>query len=298
MNFADPPPPYTPRKNNDETSDDRSEGLSPQPGSLITPSARRSMEDELRTLPGGWVRQYDSESGHQFYVDTSRNPPRSVWHHPHDDAEYRSNLSPSELLRLEVPDSKDRPNSLSSPSSSTSRRESDESTHLRPGIQKFGRRLKDIITSTTHEERIKARQERDYMELEAYRQHQQFRDKMTQAAKTGEPQLLGIDSDGKEIWIKAPTFNIDRNRMDSHSFVQNNGRACVGLGTSSLQDHQNWNGYYNDLYASRYANGSNFGYNRPYDAYHRPTGSGFGGGMGLPLGLGLTGGILFGGMLL
>ncbi|RKF54271.1 putative ww rsp5 wwp protein [Erysiphe neolycopersici] len=301
MNFSDPPPPYTPRKNNEETSDDSCEAHSPQPASVITPSARRSMEDELRTLPYGWIRQYDSESGHQFFVDTSKNPPRSIWHHPYDDAEYRSTLSSLELLRLEIPDNKDRPNSLSSPSSSTSRYGLDESSNMRrPGIQKFGRKLKDIITSTTHEERIKARKERDDMEIEAYHQHQhqQIRNKMIQAAKTGEPQLFGIDSDGKEIWIKAPTNNVNRNRLDSHSFAQNSKRVGIGLSTSSLRDHQNWNGYSSNPYASRYMNGINFGYNLPYDPYHRPTGSGFGGGMGLPLGLGLTGGMLFGGMLL
>lgn len=298
MNFLDPPPPYTPRKNNDETSDNRCERHSPQPASVITSSARRSMEDEIRTLPDGWVRQYDPESGHQFFVDTSKDPPRSIWNHPHDDAEYRSYLSPSELSHLEASDNKDRLNSMSSPSSSASRHGPDESANLRPGIQKLGRRLKDIITSTTHEERIKARQERDDKEIEAYRQHQQIRAKMSQAAKTGEPQLLGIGSDGKEIWIKAPTIRVGRNSLDYHSFVQNNRRANVGLGTSSLQDYQDWNRYSGNPYASRYANGSSFGYNRPSDAYHRSTGSGFGGGMGIPLGIGLTGGMLFGGMLL
>lgn len=66
----------------------------------ITPQARRSMEDEQRPLPQGWIRQYDTEQHHQFFVDTSATPPRSIWHHPYDDEEYLSSLSSSERAHI------------------------------------------------------------------------------------------------------------------------------------------------------------------------------------------------------
>lgn len=42
----------------------------------IPPQSRRSMEDENRELPPGWIRQYDPQEHHQFFVDTTANPPR------------------------------------------------------------------------------------------------------------------------------------------------------------------------------------------------------------------------------
>src|SRR6202044_1900790 len=51
---------------------------------VIPPQSRRSMEDEGRPLPYGWIRQLDAKTHHQFFVDTNVEPPPSIWHHPHD----------------------------------------------------------------------------------------------------------------------------------------------------------------------------------------------------------------------
>jgi hypothetical protein len=63
------------------------------PRNGIPPLHRRSMEDEGRPLPPGWIRQYDAKESHQFFVDTNTTPPRSIWHHPYDDDQYLSTLS-------------------------------------------------------------------------------------------------------------------------------------------------------------------------------------------------------------
>lgn len=68
----------------------------------IPPEYRRSMEDEGRPLPQGWIRQYDDESHHQFFVDTTRSPPRSIWQHPYDDEDYMSSLDPQERTRIKT----------------------------------------------------------------------------------------------------------------------------------------------------------------------------------------------------
>ncbi|KAG9011128.1 hypothetical protein FRB90_007471, partial [Tulasnella sp. 427] len=39
-------------------------------------------EDDHRPLPAGWIRQWDGANQAYFYVDTTINPPLSVWEHP------------------------------------------------------------------------------------------------------------------------------------------------------------------------------------------------------------------------
>ena len=68
----------------------------------IPPEYRRSMEDEGRSLPPGWIRQYDDQNHHQFFVDTNHTPPRSIWQHPYDDEEYMSSLDPQERQRIQA----------------------------------------------------------------------------------------------------------------------------------------------------------------------------------------------------
>ena len=76
----------------------------------IPADRRRSMEDEHRSLPRGWVRQYDDRNHHQFFVDTNADPPRSIWHHPYDDEDYLSTLDSDERERIqEEEDSRRRP---------------------------------------------------------------------------------------------------------------------------------------------------------------------------------------------
>ena len=71
------------------------------PHNGIPADRRRSMEDELRPLPKGWIRQFDKDQNHQFFVDTSKDPPHSIWHHPYDDDEYLSTLTSEERERIQ-----------------------------------------------------------------------------------------------------------------------------------------------------------------------------------------------------
>ncbi|KAG8974037.1 hypothetical protein FRC05_007953 [Tulasnella sp. 425] len=41
-------------------------------------------DEDSRPLPPGWIRQWDSRTENYFYVDTTANPPRSIWEHPGD----------------------------------------------------------------------------------------------------------------------------------------------------------------------------------------------------------------------
>ena len=245
------------------------------------------MQDEARDLPAGWVRQYDGKSQHQFFVDTKANPPRSIWHHPYDDDTYLKTLSTEERERIEqfqrqhpsrediidadsdVDDPHHEPRLPPYPATGAT-----SSANQSKGSSKWGRKMKDKLTGTTHEQRELERQKRHEEEEEMYRRHLQIREAMAQALQTGKPAYLGKDRDGHDVYIEPPYTTRP----------------------------PNLNGRYYDMYggSSPYSNPSNrfvamppaYPYNRPYygGGYQR-------GGMGMPIAGGLLGGALLGGLL-
>lgn len=261
----------------------------------IPPQSRRSMEDEQRPLPDGWIRQYDRESHHQFFVDTSTD--RSIWHHPYDDDQYLDSLPPSEKTKIKLqglslrrePSQADieaeSSEDDSHPATADSHPNSGQGQGGKAGehigaTHRFGRKMKDQITASTHEEREERRRKRAEQEEKAYRQHQHFRECMVRAEETGEPQLLGRDREWKEVYIE-PSGMGGGGGMS---------RGMYGNGGYGI------NPYSQGMYAdpdSRFA--------RPQGNYCRPYGCGYGGGgYGMPLaagmGAGLGTGLLLGDM--
>jgi hypothetical protein len=267
------------------------------------------MEDEQRPLPQGWVRQYDDNSNHQFFVDTSKEPPRSIWHHPYDDEQYLGSLSPEErdkVTRLhhsvslkdiaaESSDDEAGPSSRkpvrggapSVASGVSSAGASSSSKEPAPtGLHKYGRKLKDRITSSTHEERERQRDQRAQEEAQAYQAHLALRQAMTRAVQTGQPQFIAKDREGHDVYIEPP-----------------NGPAIP-------RGARGYNPYANGVYTNPNARFIRPDY--PYDRYvghaghirssgltchDRPYGYGYGGGYGFPLVGGLLGGAVLGGLL-
>lgn len=250
----------------------------------IPPEYRRSMEDEGRPLPQGWVRQYDPEYHHQFFVDTTRDPPRSIWHHPYDDDEYMSTLDPKERQRIQgslrVPsrddiaaESSDEDHDERPPSrTGATHAPASTSSSQQPsgGASKLGRKLKDKLTNTTHEQREEQRRQRAIAEQEAYEQHRKLRAAMVEAMRSGQPQLVGKDRNGKDVYIEPPPT------------------ASMGLGGYG----RGYNPYSHGIYGN-----PNARFLRPANPYQRPYGRGYGGGYGLPLAGGLMGGMLMGSMM-
>jgi hypothetical protein len=241
----------------------------------IPPDRRRSMEDEMRELPPGWVRSFDAESQHQFFVDTESNPPRSIWVHPYDDDEFLSTLSPEErkkytrmkrTVTLEDMAAEDSDDEGTHHNDSASRGKSTEPQLT--GIHKFSRKLKDKVTGTTHTEREKQRVRRAEQERQAYLAHLRARQALMKAIQTGEPQFLYKNQRGEEVYVMPP----------------NGGYAPRG-------------GFgYNPYARGPYGN-PGMGYMRPAAPYGRPYGYGYGGGVGLPIAAGLLGGTILGGAL-
>ena len=254
----------------------------------IPPHIRRSMEDEARPLPTGWVRQLDTKTQHQFFVDTASSPPRSIWHHPYDDDDYLSSLTEEERERVKslhrVPTREDLEAESSDDDHSHHVGEAGEGAGARvgreeepKGVHKLGRKMKDKITNSTHQEREARRRQREEEERQAYAQHIHLRNQMSKAAETGTPQLLGKDREGRDVYVEPPAYG------GGYGAYGGGGYGGGGYGYSPY------------VQGGPYAD-PNTRFVRPQAPYERPYGGGYGGGYGLPL-LGLGGGLLLGGLL-
>jgi len=277
-------------------------------GKNVTLDQRRSMEDEGRKLPPGWVRTFDPESHHQFFVDTTKDPPKSIWHHPYDDDDFLATLSSEERERLEEEGTPYRTQSHKDHMiSAHSEDDDDDASHPTAGSsssaelpprpqqgkgkapqeRSFGRKLKDKMTGMTHEERVAERKKRDEAERRMYEQHQKIRQAMIEAARTGKAVKVGVDNTGREVWVEAPSTN-------------NRFAGTYGPGAYAYDPYGSMGMYTTP----------NGRYLRPQQPYGRPVyGSGYGyggpfggGGMGfagpgLALGAGAGLGLLAGGLL-
>jgi hypothetical protein len=238
------------------------------------------MEDEHRPLPPGWVRQYDASTHHQFFVDTKSNPPRSTWNHPHDDEQYLNSLTSDErqhitrlnrsvsLKDIEAESSDDEGHTSSAAKRVHASTSAATTTTEPKGIHKFGRQMKDRLTHSTHQERENERAIRAKEEQEAYTAHLAFRQAMSRAVQTGQPQYLCKDRQGHDIYIEPP-----------------NGPS-LPVGARG----------YNPYAQGPYGN-PNARFVRPEQPYTRGPGYGYGGGYGFPLMGGFLGGALLGGLL-
>lgn len=252
------------------------------------------MEDEQRELPSGWVRQYDAENHHQFFVDTTAEPPRSIWQHPYDDDVYLHSLAPAERTRIqglhrsptdadiaheETDDEDAHPHAQAqthAPAGAAGAKLPPRPDAQPKGLHKLGRSMKDKLTSSTHEERELQRRKRDEEEQRAYKQHQAIRAAMSRAIETGEPQLLGKDRNGKDVYVESP-------------FGRGVPQGAYGYNPFGQGAYGNGRGAYGS---------PNARYLRPQQPYSRPYGMGYGGGFGYPMGAAMLGGGLLGGGLL
>lgn len=319
-NPSEPPPSYEAaiNDNNQASSSSRPQAQSGasqlqvpgQNDNDISAAARRSMEDQTRSLPKGWVRSYDPESSHQFFVDTTKDPPRSIWVHPYDDEEYMSSLSSEQRERIEEesmhPSSGNQTGKGKQDNTIYDHTdEEDFPAELPPrdqapeaegkGKKSLGRRMKDKITGTTHEEREQERARRDQRERELYQKHLAIRQAMDKALQTGQPQLIGRDRDGQDVWLQPPQY-----RGSSH-YPGGYGVSPYGSGgMGGIPGGMYGRGMYGPGYG-----GGMFAppgmYARPGMPYGRPYRRGYGGaggyGMPLAIGGGLLGGALLGGAM-
>ncbi|KAI0124433.1 hypothetical protein BJ170DRAFT_639437 [Xylariales sp. AK1849] len=259
--------------------------------------ARRSMEDESRPLPDGWVRTYDPKYKHQFYVDRRTDPPRAIWHHPYDDDDFINSLAPDERSRIQ---GLARHPSREDIATESTDEEGGHHDHGKPhhsahassqsqGSRRLGRKMKDKLTGTTHEQRAAERQRREQQERDMYRQHQVFRRGLEAAIDTGQPQCLGKDDNGVSVYLEPPGSRYPgvQRLIRISPYIQEVEYKSNGPGPPGAR-HIRADGIY----------GGYSSYGRPYNTYNRPYGNGYGGGTGMmPLAAPLLGGMLLGGIL-
>jgi hypothetical protein len=214
---SDLPPSYEQSTGTSDKSKHNSSHLEvPGAKNGIPAQARKSMEDEHRPLPRGWIRQYDTKENHQFFVNTNTDPPQSHWEHPLDMPDVVKALSTEERERLQEEESRLRTHSADHsedehfppelPERPAGSKVPQHSTAAASSTQKksFGEKLKDKVTGSTHEEREQKRAVRAEEERQYYEAHQKLRRAMQQAQITGQPQFFAKDRDGKNIYIEPP----------------------------------------------------------------------------------------------
>ncbi|KAL2413204.1 hypothetical protein ABEF95_003009 [Exophiala dermatitidis] len=285
---SEPPPSYAAATGSSTTSSapHASSRLEvPQEKNGIPALHRRSMEDLQRPLPDGWVRSYDPKENHQFFVNTKENPPKSYWEHPLDIPDVVQKLSTEERERLQEEEDRLRKQFPHSADHSEDEGHAGKSTlPPRPSASKpqqkaerektFGEKLKDKVTGTTHEERVRERARREEEERQYYEAHMKLRQAMQKAEMTGQPQFFARDRDGKAIYIEPPGGV---------------GYGYAGYGAGGYGINPYAQGPY-------YAN-PNVRVIRPGYPYNRPYGPNSGGGIGLPIMGGLLGGMMLGGLM-
>jgi len=138
--------------------------------------------------------------------------------------------------------------------------------------------MKDKLTSTTHEQREAERAKRAAEEHQAHERYTAYRAAMSRAIETGEPQLIGKDREGRDVYIQPPATGYDGQGGPAYSSLPMGARG--------------YSPYMQGPYAS-----PNARFITPDYPYQRPYGYGYGGGLGLPLMGGLMGGLLLGDML-
>ncbi|KAM0790819.1 hypothetical protein ACM66B_004664 [Microbotryomycetes sp. NB124-2] len=227
-------------------------------------------EDELydaeaaaRPLPEGWRREFDQNSQHFFYVDTKAKPPRSIWVHPFEDPEYLNSLSEKERKEIlgdnpppAVPDTAAAGSSSSSrPHATTSGGVASSSKTQDKKDRSFGRKMKDKLTGTTHEQRVAERKRRQEEEMKRYQQYIMARQQLLEAQRSGRYQPM----------YAAPAGPFTR--------------PVVGYPGSAYGQY----GYYGSPYGGYYGG---YGYRRPYGGAGMAAGGGLLGGL-------LVGSLLF-----
>ncbi|KAJ9104800.1 hypothetical protein QFC19_003941 [Naganishia cerealis] len=284
--------------NHNEFEDDSSDDGMDSDG-MLHPSkddieARKSMDDEYRELPEGWVRCFDKNTNHHFYVDTRTE--RSTWLHPYDDPVYLESLPDTHPANPNSEEARSARAKHEEISRAAKQKQASSSSSGRQDVhsaaqaamaggsssqarddRSMGGKLKDKLLGSTKEERKKAKleqQERDRKAAEEYL----ARRKALMEQQANDPQL----------------------RMYSASFT------LPGLGrtdNSSTICVRRAGGYYSnpyrysapmDPYRSRYdvmySRPLGYGYRPGYGGYY---GGGYGVGMG-GLGMGLGGGAMLG----
>jgi hypothetical protein len=273
------------------------------------------MEDEARPLPPGWTRCYDTHYSHQYFVDTNASPPRSIWHHPYDDEQFLASLSAAERDQLKQKGllGPGGDHDLAAEYESTDDEVGGRSGDTHPESAGSGRkgklaRLEDKFKNKQLERQARRDRERQ-QEDEAHAAYKHFRKTLEEAVRSGRPAIMGIDKQGREVYLQPPGavyhgvsgyHNVSEGLTEV--LYSPGGGPGIGAPGSRFVKADGVYGYAGGgggggAFPGTLGYGTVGGYGRPPYPYARPLGRGYGGGFGLPLMMPLMGGFMLGSMM-
>ncbi|KAG2154702.1 hypothetical protein DEU56DRAFT_769838 [Suillus clintonianus] len=226
-------------------------------------------------LPEGWIREYDPQQKHPFWVDTKAKPPRAIWVHPYEDEQFLSDNPDikAKVEKLEGAPSVD-------PPPYEQRRHSfsggETSAPLRSNTKSSGSAVKPP-TDEQHEERkrgmfgklkdkaIGTKEEREAHKRQRAEERAREEEQLREARR--------------------------RNLEERAAYLQQHGGYAPYGGSTSYGYPQAGYGMYGP------PAGDPYGYNGGRGRYGGRSGGFGGGGLALPLLGGLAGGLLLGDIL-
>lgn len=221
----------------------------PPPPYDFTDEDRHSMEDESRPLPKGWVRDYDHVNKHHFYVDTTSNPPRSIWVHPFEDEQFRSE-HPELFKPIEASPSGSRSNATAGPSN--------ESTG-KPEKKGFMQKMKDKAAEHAAKKE-EERRRREQLQREAIQRYVMRRQQLQQQGQQhmyGQGQLYGPPNAYGNGRYPPPGMAYGGRRTGGGGMaLPLMGGLAGGMLLGSMLDGD---GYYGDGYGDGFGDGGDFG---------------------------------------
>ncbi|KAI0660480.1 hypothetical protein C8Q70DRAFT_975757 [Cubamyces menziesii] len=229
------------------------------------------MSYEHEPLPPGWVREFDPNTKHPFWVDTKANPPRAIWVHPYEDEQFlREHPDVRDRLAREYRGTatEDAPppysprrhsfNGTSSGSHLNVPTDDRRPARCQPGTPKpprgFFGKLKDKAIGTKEEREARKQEER--------RMHEQYLQQLAEQRRRMQQQRMSTPSGGFGAFNQRPGYQ--------------------------------YSSYSQPIYAAPMGNPWSMGGGLGGRRYGR---SGFGGGIGMPLLAGAAGGLLLGDLL-
>ncbi|CAO1623674.1 unnamed protein product [Sympodiomycopsis kandeliae] len=247
-----------------------------------------------RPLPPGWVKQWDGNHRHNYYVDTKANPPRSIWTHPMDDADflkanpqYRNGEEKQAYAPPPTAPPQTHSNDPDGPINQTNFNLSQkdrirlagdraaEKARSKPdvhGLKKVSRSMKDKTSGMDHIQRARNKAEREEATKIANEERAAIARAFLLAAQFGQPQFFGRDDRaGVDYYAEPPAPGFPIGLLSSFP---------PPYGFESRRDGPR-------VYIR--PAGPTYSYRGGYGAY--------GGGMGMPLMGGLAGGMLLGSVL-
>jgi hypothetical protein len=192
-------------------------GFNIQPYQDVSDKPRQRLEDKNRLPPEEQIQHPGGKKWHRLLIERTQKATKSTTGPLCDETQHPKVLP---TVQGQEPDSKSAisdTNTNSSSSYADDESDSDDASTIIPekrgvrvnigfpgSIVMLGRKLKDRMTHTTHEEREMTRRLRAAERERVLRWEHKIRRTMSKAMDSGQPQYLHTDGDGMDVYVEPP----------------------------------------------------------------------------------------------